>query len=404
LSAHGLHTAKRCVAPGAFMSHSERIVAARRILLPGDSVGRYVLREPLGSGGQGEVWRADDSSPEGGQVALKLVDLASTTPSRLERLRREAEELAALRHPSLINCFGCFEDAKRELFAIVMELVQGRTLDAAVADPGLDARRRLLVLVHVASALEHVHRSGIVHRDVKLENVLLTEAFSRAPEDPASLKLIDFGIAVRSRNPSPLTRAGHIVGTPPYLAPEQLEPETWGGAAPSAACDVFSFGVMAWRLLRRDVAAHPVGLGPEADVDELALAYRRAAHDRWPPPFDDPKWNRFFRQALALRPADRLRDGGELMRALGGVPTLDDAPPEPARVRTIPGDPPPPMSPPLAPTRSERAPRRRPRSLGWIVIWCVLGGLLALALFVGYLLLQSQGDAPPPLPSAPSTR
>jgi eukaryotic-like serine/threonine-protein kinase len=382
------------------MAGSERIVEPRTLLLRGDAVDRFVLSERLGTGGQGEVWRAEDPSSGGRHVALKLVQVAGATPNRLERLRREAEQLVALRHPSLIGCFGCFQDEARSLFGIVMELVTGRALDGVVGDTGLDPRQRVLVLGHVAAALAHVHAKGIVHRDVKLENVLLTEQFFRLPEDPASIRLIDFGIAVRSANPEPLTRAGHVVGTPPYLAPEQLEPGHWGGASPSAACDVFSFGVLAWRLLSRDAAAHPTRLGPEADVDDFAIAYRRAAHDRWPPSFANPKWDGFFRNALTLRPADRVRDGSELVRRLGTVPTVDEPPAQSARIRTIPGDPPAPFALPVPPTRSERMPRAR--TLRSTALYCALGALLALGLGLGWLLLHGGADDAPPPPNAPA--
>jgi serine/threonine protein kinase len=185
-----------------------------------------------------------------------------------------------------------------------------------VDDPRFDDRKRILLLAHVASALGYVHQRSVVHRDVKLENVLVTHAFWTAPEDPATVKLIDFGIAVQSANPRPLTQAGHIIGTPAYLAPEQLDPGRWGASSVTTArSDVFSFGILAWKLMGRDCAMHPSSLPADARLELFAAAYRRAEDERWPPSLN-AQWDPLFAGAIALRPSDRLADGLDLVRAI----------------------------------------------------------------------------------------
>lgn len=291
-------------------------------LSPGDQVDRYVLETPLGEGGQGEVWRARDPLSEGKTRALKLVRIASTGAAQLERVRREARQLVQLQHPSLVECVAMFEDLRRELLGIVMEFVDAQPLDELIDDPRFDQRTRLHLLTHIAQALAYVHQRDVVHRDVKLENVLVTRGFWAHPDDPATVKLIDFGIAVQAANPNPLTQAGHIIGTPPYLAPELLSPGQWGGSSgASAPADVFAFGVLAWKFLAGDADSHPTGLLPRARLDEYAAAYWRAKGGQWPgaPAGAASRWPKLLGRALALHPRDRAKDGLELLKAVASV-------------------------------------------------------------------------------------
>jgi serine/threonine-protein kinase len=291
-------------------------------LAPGDRVDRFLLRERLGQGGQAEVWRVEDALAPGSPSAIKLIH----AHGEIERVRREARELARLHHPSVLGGKGIFENHQSRV-GVVMELVEGRTLLGLIGDPRLDERAKYFVLLHVANALAHVHAHGVVHRDVKLENVLVTDEFFRRPEDPSTLKLIDFGIAVRSKNPHPLTRAGFVMGTTPYLAPEQVDPGHFGGMRDTAASDVFAFGVLSWRVLLGDAFQHPTGLRNLASLDDFAIAYRRAEHDRWPACIPHPAFRVFLKRALALRAEDRIANGTELVKELGRVGTLDDSSP-----------------------------------------------------------------------------
>ncbi|MCL4750471.1 MAG: protein kinase [Myxococcales bacterium] len=274
-----------------------------------------MLEELLGAGGQGEVWRAKDPLAPGTDRAIKLVNIESTGPAQLERVRREARQLVHLRHPSLLACFGLFEDLHHELLGIVMELADGQPLDDLLSDERLDERKCVLILAHVAGALSYVHQRGVVHRDVKLENVVVTKSFWDQPDDPATVKLIDFGIAVPTSNPRPITQVGHVIGTPGYLAPEQLDPaHRSGGSSASSECDVFAFGVLAWKLMALDADAHPTGLPARARLEQYASEYRRREPSEWPQTEMRQAFQKFFSATLAISPKDRAKDGLALLR------------------------------------------------------------------------------------------
>lgn len=183
---------------------------------------------------------------------------------------------------------------------------------------------------------------------MKLENVLVTRAFWSAPATPASVRLIDFGIAVDSTNPSPLTRIGSVIGTPAYFAPEQLEPEVWGGPGrATTTSDVFAFGVMTWKLLAGELDAHPASVPSGSGLGMYAAAYREARARLWPPAARAAEWNAVLARALALSPAERAPDGVALIADLARVspgqvlPTTEQTAPTPrpsARVDQVPSD------------------------------------------------------------------
>lgn len=355
-------------------------------LAPGDRVDRFLLRERLGLGGQGEVWRVEDSLTPGFTPAIKVVHDSAES----ERVRREALELARLRHPSVVRGHGVFENHQSRI-GVVMELVEGRTLLGLIGDRRLDERAKFFVLLHVANALAHVHAHGVVHRDVKLENVLVTDAFFRTPHDPSTVKLIDFGIAVQSRNPHPLTRAGFVMGTTPYLAPEQIDPRHFGGMRDTPESDVFAFGVLAWRVLHGDPLQHPTGLRNIASLDEFAIAYRHAEHDRWLPRVPSHAYRALLRKTLALRPEHRIPHGAELVRELGRIGTLDDTP---SRCLTIPVEAPTLVYQRESPTLAMVQRRKR-----WPYVLCAAAVLVASAACVAVASYESEDDFVPPLPA-----
>lgn len=354
-------------------------------LAPGDRVDRFLLRERLGQGGQAEVWRVEDSLAPGATSAIKLAHDCG----EIERVRREALELARLRHPSVVKGQGIFENHQSRV-GVVMELVDGRTLLGLLGDARLDERAKFFVLLHVANALAHVHAHGVVHRDVKLENVLVTEPFFQRPHDPSTVKLIDFGIAVRSQNPHPLTRTGFVMGTTPYLAPEQVDPRHFGGLRDTSESDVFAFGVMAWRVLMGDSLQHPTGLRNLAPLDDFAIAYRRAEHDRWPARLPNPAYRALLQKALALRPEDRITNGAELVRELGRVGTLDDTCP---RTLTIPEEPATLVHFREPPTLVMRRPRKR-----WPFV-LLAAAVVLLATATAFASFEPEEELVPPLPA-----
>lgn len=314
-------------------------------LASGDRVDRYVLRTRLGEGGQGEVWRADDLLAPDQPKALKLVRVASASATQLERLRREARRLVQLRHPSLVACHALFEDLHHEVVGVAMEYADGQPLDELIGDATMTEQDRLLLLAHIASALAYVHQRNVVHRDIKPENVVVTRGFRADPTDPSTVKLIDFGIAVESDNPRPLTKVGHVIGTPPYLAPELIDPSGWnhsGAATPTS--DVFAFGVLAWKLLLGDLYAHPTELGPRAQFAEYAIVYRQSAGQAWPRATMSAAWFPLVARCLALHAHDRLQDGLEVLTQLAAVmpgiklPTAEHAVPTPSVGSVVPVD------------------------------------------------------------------
>lgn len=283
-------------------------------LRPGSQIDRYVLEICLGEGGQGAVWRAEDRLQPGRQLALKLVPMGADV-SHLERVRREARHLARLKHPGLPACHALFEDLEHGYLVVAMELVQGPTLAEAAGT--LDGVKKGAVLRQLAATLAFLHSSGVVHRDVKPENVILCHEFWADPFRQGSLKLIDLGISVSSGNPQPLTVVGHIIGTPSFLAPEILDPHYFPGLQDTPAADVFALGVLGWRLL---FSAHPTGLADGSSMASYALAYRQADQTpMWPIGEHPEALEPLLRRCLAVRARERFASANELLAALSGA-------------------------------------------------------------------------------------
>jgi serine/threonine-protein kinase len=241
----------------------------RRVRAPGETIGRYVVEAVLGEGGMGCVYRARD--PElGRRVAVKVLRprtqagrTAAADDEIVARMRREARAAAALSHPNAVSVFDVGE-ADGELF-IVMELVDGRTLRSYVGAGDVPLARRLRWLADAARALGAAHALGIVHRDIKPDNVMV--------RPDGLVKVLDFGIA-RPATSTPdaagptapvgiatVTSEGRILGTPCYMAPEQLL-----GQALDGRTDQFAWGVMAYELLTGWLP------WPEDDIARLAVA------------------------------------------------------------------------------------------------------------------------------------
>lgn len=205
-------------------------------LSPGDRIGHYEVLSLLGQGGMGEVYRARDARLER-EVAIKILpDAVANDAERLARFEREAKVLAALNHPNVAQIYGVEERA------LVMELVQGEMLSGPLpVETALNYARQ------IAEALEAAHEKGIIHRDLKPANILITSG--------AVVKVLDFGLAktaeATASNPetSPTltvspTRAGMILGTAAYMAPEQAR-----GKSVDKRADIWAFGVVLYEML-----------------------------------------------------------------------------------------------------------------------------------------------------------
>ena len=221
-------------------------------------VDRYLLESRLGQGGMGCVWQARDLVL-GRQVAIKLTDRAGAGRGSAERrLRREAMVIGSLTERRLARVYDYFETDGGSF--IVMELVHGESLSARIKREGrLPLAEAVWIVAECAEALHAAHRAGVVHRDVKPSNIMLTRSRSAAQDGKAAqdVKIVDFGIATRthpapSRNPCSQdaveieteTMTGNIVGTIAYLAPERIS-----GAPDSPAADLYSLGVLFYQLL-----------------------------------------------------------------------------------------------------------------------------------------------------------
>ncbi|MDG4797322.1 serine/threonine-protein kinase [Micromonospora sp. WMMD1082] len=199
--------------------------------------GRYRLEQRIGIGGMSEVWRAHDAVLDR-PVAVKLVSPGQPDGvASVERIRAEARSAARLVHPNVasVHDFGTCDTAPgRALPYIVMELAEGRTLATHLRAGPLDWRIAVRVCAEVGAALAAAHAHGIVHRDIKPANVMLT---------PAGVKVLDFGIATPA-GAIDTAPDGLLVGTPAYLAPEQLH-----RAPATPAADIYALGVLLYRCL-----------------------------------------------------------------------------------------------------------------------------------------------------------
>ena len=280
---------------------------------------RYRLVERLGEGGMSIVWRAYDEVLNR-QVAIKVLAGNADGPSR-ERIRGEARAAARLTHPHItsVHDFGEARGESGELVPyVVMELVRGPTLSERLKAGRLPVGAALLICAQVAAALAAAHARGLVHRDVKPGNVMLS---------PAGAKVMDFGIAAVAGDLSESPVDGEIWGTPAYLAPERL---TGGEVLP--ASDVYALGLLLYRLL----AGRPVWRAET--VTQMLLAHQYEEPAPLPPLDGVPEPVAVLcQQCLAKRPEDRPSageaarvlaeaSGGDLAVGVGGAAADDEDP------------------------------------------------------------------------------
>src|ERR671935_1587880 len=200
--------------------------------------GRYVLEELVRAGGMSSVFKARDTLLER-RVALKILHPHFTDDEQyVERFRREARAVASLSHPNIVTILDRGEDEGRQF--LVFELVEGRTLKEVLDEEGwLPVRRALEIAIQVARGLAFAHEHGLVHRDVKPQNVILN--------GDGRAKVTDFGIA-RSLDVQGVTQSGAVLGTSNYIAPEQAS-----GQPVDRTTDVYSLGVVLFELLTGEV-------------------------------------------------------------------------------------------------------------------------------------------------------
>ncbi|WFE25752.1 Stk1 family PASTA domain-containing Ser/Thr kinase [Solwaraspora sp. WMMD791] len=276
--------------------------------------GRYQVGELLGYGGMAEVHRGRDLRL-GRDVAIKMLrtDLARDRTFQ-ERFRREAQNSASLNHPAIVAVYDTGEEyapTGETLPFIVMEFVNGRTLKEVLAAEGrLNPRRALEFCADICAALEFSHRHGIIHRDIKPGNVMLTQT--------GQVKVMDFGIArALASGATTMTQTSAVIGTAQYLSPEQAR-----GESVDARSDVYAAGCVLFELL----CGHPPFVGDSP----VSVAYQHVREDpRAPSDINrdvTPAIDAIVLKALAKNPVNRYQSAGEmradLLRAATGRPVL----------------------------------------------------------------------------------
>jgi serine/threonine-protein kinase len=339
--------------------------------------GRYQVSELLGYGGMAEVHKGRDLRL-GRDVAIKTLrtDLARDATFQL-RFRREAQNAAALNHPAIVAVYDTGDErgpAGEELPYIVMEFVNGRTLKEVLAVEGrLMPRRALEITADICSALEFSHRHGIIHRDIKPGNVMLTQT--------GQVKVMDFGIArALASGASTMTQTSAVIGTAQYLSPEQAR-----GEAVDARSDVYATGCVLFELL----CGHPPFVGD----NPVSVAYQHVREDPRPPSDSNrdvsPAVDAIVLKALAKNPINRYQSAGEmradLLRAVAGravlaTPVMSEDDRVAMMAPTMARSGPPPRQP------SRTADRRR-RNSAWVVVALGMLGVLAVAALAAGLYL-----------------
>jgi serine/threonine protein kinase/WD40 repeat protein len=232
--------------------------------LAGQTLGPYEIIERLGEGGMGVVYLAAQSAPLRRKVAVKVIKLGMDTREVITRFRSERQALALMDHPSIAKVLDAGATPSGRPF-FVMEYIQGVTLTRYCRDHGLGLRRRLELFVQVCRGVQHAHQKGVIHRDLKPGNILVTEV-----EGEPVPKIIDFGVAKATgqhlAERTFFTQLGRVIGTPEYMSPEQAD---IGHQDVDTRSDVFSLGVILYELL--------TGVLPIDREDLLRAGYDRIA-------------------------------------------------------------------------------------------------------------------------------
>jgi serine/threonine protein kinase/Tfp pilus assembly protein PilF len=276
----------------------------------GKTLTHYKILDELGEGGMGAVYLAEDQNL-GRKVALKLLheEMASNA-ERLERFRREAQAVAALNHPNIVTIHS-IEEAPEGHF-ITMELVEGKGLDQMITGDGLSSKRVLEIAEPLIRALVAAHERGITHRDLKPANIMVA--------NDGTVKILDFGLAKLQASPDSdmhddlptqaLTQIGTVVGTIPYMSPEQVQ-----GKPVDHRTDLFSLGVILYEMA---TGHRPFGGETSADVASAILRDAPESITETRPDMPD-QFGRIIARCLEKEPAMRYQAAGDIQTALANL-------------------------------------------------------------------------------------
>jgi len=355
--------------------------------------GRYQLGNRIAIGGMGEVWQATDLVIER-TVAIKILKEEYTgDPGFLERFRAEARHAALVNHEGIANVYDYGEEEGSAF--LVMELVPGEALSALIErDRALPVDRVLDIVAQTAAALHAAHSAGLVHRDIKPGNLLIT------PD--GRVKITDFGIA-RIADQVPLTATGQVMGTVQYLSPEQAS-----GKPASPATDIYSLGIVAYEAL--------AGKRPFTGESQVAIAMAQINDipPELPPSIPEPVRNLVF-ACIAKNPKDRPASAAHLARAAqflrrgdvaaaaAAVPgvlstgVLDSVAAAPAAAGTA-------ATQVLGGAAAPPAPPARTRPSPWLwALLVIVGVLVATLIVVVVAILSNTGEDPVPPPTTPTS-
>jgi serine/threonine-protein kinase len=275
------------------------------LLRAGTRLGPYEIIALLGSGGMGEVYRARDPKLDR-DVAIKVLgDAMAKDPKALARFAREAHAVAALNHPHIVTIFS-IEEADRIPF-MTMELVEGRTLDQLILRGGVSLAQFFDIAIALADALSAAHKKHLTHRDLKPANIMVS--------GDGRVKVLDFGLA-RSAEPGrvatdetrlELTKAGTILGTMPYMSPEQIEAKPL-----DARTDIFSLGIVLYEMA---TGARPFGGDSSPALMSSILKDRpKSVGERRPHVPGDV--SQLIDHCLEKQPSDRIQTASEILAEL----------------------------------------------------------------------------------------
>lgn len=296
--------------------------------------GRYRIRGFVGKGAMARVYLAEDERT-GQPVAVKVLEAPyRTDPNVRERFHREARSASLIGHPSIVNVFAEGEREEDGAPFLVMEFLMGETVGGYLRREGpMPVSLALSAMAQAASALAAAHRVGIIHRDIKPDNLFLLGE----PGDPYELKVVDFGLSREAA--SNLTAAGVVMGTPSTMAPEQIL-----GEGVDARTDVYALGMVMYATL---TAAHPFPVDPDAstasrsaigsDYDEGGDEVATLAHHLYTQPVPprshrpelDPRVEAIVMKAIRKKPSDRYASMDALAADIEAYGVPGSAPPPP---------------------------------------------------------------------------